>query len=350
MLQPRATLLTISGMTFPRFVKKLNITAAGKGCSMATLTFHGSTGTVTGSRFMLKLYGTTLLIDCGLFQGRKEDRLLNWEPFPIAPNEIDAVFLTHAHIDHSGYLPRFCREGYSGRIQCTYPTRDLCEIMLRDCAHIQEEDAYWANKKGFSRHSPALPLFTKEDANRALELFSPMYYGENLFFGDKFRVKCRDAGHILGSAFIDIKAGNQRNSRKVVFSGDLGRPDRPILKNPVQAFNVDYLILESTYGDRLHPEMSQSEELAQVINRSLDRGGGLVVPSFAVERTQEILYVIRELEEDGMIPVVPVYVDSPMAIDATEIFERRSSVRLSANRRRSMRPRAARLSSRRAAW
>jgi metallo-beta-lactamase family protein len=290
---------------------------------MANLSFHGATGIVTGSRFILRLHGRKLLIDCGLFQGRKEDRLKNWQPFPVAPQEIDEVLLTHAHIDHTGYLPRFCRDGFSGRIRCTYPTYDLCEIMLKDGAHIQEEDAYWANKKGFSKHSPALPLFTVEDAKRALGLFSPMYYGEELSFDDRFRVKFRDAGHILGSAFIDVKTTDADRTRKIVFSGDLGRPDRPILRNPVQAFNVDYLVLESTYGNRLHPDISQYEELAGIINEAADRGGGLIIPSFAVERTQEILYVIRELEEDKKIPILPVYVDSPMALDATEIFERR---------------------------
>jgi metallo-beta-lactamase family protein len=195
--------------------------------------------------------------------------------------------------------------------------------MLRDCAHIQEEDAYWANKKGFSKHSPALPLYTIEDAKKTLKMFSPLYYGEDLFFDEGFRVKFKDAGHILGSAIVDIKTTNGKKPRKIVFSGDLGRPDRPILRNPVQAFEVDYLIVESTYGDRLHAETSQSDDLARVINESFERGGGLVIPSFAVERTQEILYVIRELEEDGKIPVLPVYVDSPMAIDATEIFEKR---------------------------
>jgi metallo-beta-lactamase family protein len=290
---------------------------------MAKITFHGATGTVTGSRHLLEIRGRKMLIDCGLFQGRKKDRLINWEPFPIPPNEIDNVFLTHAHIDHTGYLPRVCKRGFSGPVHCTYPTYDLCEIMLRDCAHIQEEDAYWANKKGFSKHSPALPLYTIEDANKALKMFSPLYYGEDLFFDEGFRVKFKDAGHILGSAIVDIRTTNSKQSRKIVFSGDLGRPDRPILRNPVQAFEVDYLILESTYGDRLHAETSQSDDLMRVINESVERGGGLVIPSFAVERTQEILYVIRELEEDGKIPVLPVYVDSPMAIDATEIFEKR---------------------------
>jgi metallo-beta-lactamase family protein len=195
--------------------------------------------------------------------------------------------------------------------------------MLRDSAQIQEEDAYWANKKGFSKHSPALPLYTVQDTGTALERFSPAYYGERLVFDEGFRVKFRDAGHILGSAFVDIRTTDDNQSRKVLFSGDLGRPDRPILKNPAQAFNVDYLVIESTYGNRLHPEESQADELARVINKSAKRGGGLIIPSFAVERTQELLYVIRELEEDGRIPILPVYVDSPMAIDATEIFERR---------------------------
>ncbi len=290
---------------------------------MAKITFHGATSTVTGSRHLLDIRGKKLLIDCGLFQGRKKDRLLNWEPFPIQPKEIDNVFLTHAHIDHTGYLPRVCKQGFSGSVHCTYPTYDLCEIMLRDCAHIQEEDAHWANKKGFSKHSPALPLYTIKDAKNALKMFSPLYYGENLFFDEGFRVKFKDAGHILGSAIVDIRTTDSKQSRKIVFSGDLGRPDRPILRNPVQAFEVDYLIVESTYGDRLHAETSQSDDLARVINESVERGGGLVIPSFAVERTQEILYVIRELEEDGKIPVLPVYVDSPMAIDATEIFEKR---------------------------
>ena len=290
---------------------------------MARITFHGATGTVTGSRHLLEIRGKKLLIDCGLFQGRKADRLINWEPFPVPPKEIDNVFLTHAHIDHTGYLPRVCKQGFAGPVQCTYPTYDLCEIMLRDSAHIPEEDAHWANKKGFSKHSPALPLYTVEDANKALKMFSPLYYGEDLSFDEGFRVKFKDAGHILGSAIVDIKTTDGKKPRKIVFSGDLGRPDRPILRNPVQAFEVDYLIVESTYGDRLHAETSQSDDLMRVINESVERGGGLVIPSFAVERTQEILYVIRGLEEDSKIPVLPVYVDSPMAIDATEIFEKR---------------------------
>lgn len=290
---------------------------------MAKLTFYGATGIVTGSKYLLELRGRKMLIDCGMFRGRKEDRLKNWEPFPVSPKSIDKVFLTHAHIDHTGYLPKLCKDGFAGEIHSTHATYDLCEIMLRDSAHIQEEDAQWANKKGFSKHSPALPLYTVTDANKALRMFSPMYYGDDLYFDEGFRVKFKDAGHILGSSFVDIKTIDRDKSRKIVFGGDLGRPDRPILRSPLQAFNVDYLIVESTYGDRLHPEEPQADELARVINESVERGGGLIIPSFAVERSQELLYVLRELEEDGRIPILPVYVDSPMAIDATEIFQKR---------------------------
>lgn len=290
---------------------------------MATLTFYGANGTVTGSRFVLDVDDEKLLIDCGLFQGSKQNRLRNWEPFPIAPGEIDRILLTHAHIDHAGYLPRFCKDGFAGQIHCTFPTYDLCEILLRDSAHLQEEDAYWANKKGFSKHKPALPLYTIEDAENALTFFSPKYYGEDFYYQDDLRIKFKDAGHILGSAFIDIKKGNGTSTRKILFSGDLGRPAQPILRDPVQVFNVDYLVLESTYGNRLHDISSGKDELARVINQSMERGGVLVIPSFAVGRTQTLLYTIRELEGKGLIPVLQVFVDSPMAIDATAIFENR---------------------------
>ncbi|MCK6619074.1 MAG: MBL fold metallo-hydrolase [Calditrichaceae bacterium] len=290
---------------------------------MARLTFWGATGTVTGSRHLLELNGKKLLIDCGLFQGTKQNRLKNWDPFPVPPETIDGLLLTHAHIDHSGYIPRFCRDGFAGRIHCTYPTYDLCEILLRDSAHLQEEDAAWANKKGFSKHKPALPLYTVEDANNALAFFSPVYYGEDLFLDEGLRVKFKDAGHILGSAFVDIKLTNGKKERRIVFSGDIGRPERPLLRDPVQAFNVDYLILESTYGNRRHDNFVPYQDFVRVINESVERGGVLVIPSFAVGRTQTLLYVIRELEEQGQIPPLPIYIDSPMAIDATKIFEQR---------------------------
>ncbi len=289
---------------------------------MTRLTFYGATGTVTGSRYLLDIDNNKLLIDCGLFQGPKENRLRNWDPFPVKPSTIDRVLLTHAHVDHTGYLPRLCLNGFAGIVHSTHATRDLCNLLLRDSAHLQEEDAFWANKKGFSKHHPALPLFTLEDAEKALTQFVPNHYGDDIFIQDDVRVKFRDAGHILGSAWIDIKRINGTNSKKILFSGDLGRPARPILRDPDQAFNVDYLILESTYGDRLHEPDNDYEELEKVITDSITRGGVLVIPSFSVGRTQSLIYIIRELEEEGRIPVLPIYVDSPMAINATKIFKK----------------------------
>jgi len=289
---------------------------------MAQLHFLGAAGTVTGSRFLLETKGKNFLVDCGLFQGLKELRLKNWDDFPHAPVEIDAIFLTHAHIDHSGYVPRLSKYGFSEKVYCTHATKDLCHILLPDTGHLQEEDAHWANKKGFSKHSPALPLYTVEDATNALKQFRPLYYGEDFWLSDEIRIKLKDAGHILGSAFVDVKIKNGNDNTRILFSGDLGRPDMPILRNPVQAFNVDYLILESTYGDRLHTPGTPNDDLAQVIQRSVDRGGVLVIPSFAVGRTQSLLYTLRQLEDEKKIPGLPVYIDSPMAINATRIFER----------------------------
>lgn len=287
------------------------------------LTFLGATGTVTGSRFLLEVEGKRLLIDCGLYQGLKEYRLKNWEPFPVSPDRVDRVLLTHAHLDHVGYLPRFCRGEVSGKIHCTHATLDLAEIVLLDSAHLQEEDAYWANKKGYSKHHPALPLYTVTDAEHALSLFSPFHYGEDIFLTDTLRVKFKDAGHILGSSLVDIKTTKGGRTRRVAFSGDLGRPERPILRDPTQLYEVDYLILESTYGNRLHDSRPPEQELARVVNESVQRGGVLIIPAAAIGRTQELLYGLRELEERHEIPALPVYVDSPMAIDATGVFEKR---------------------------
>lgn len=289
---------------------------------MARLSFYGATGTVTGSRFLLELSNQRILVDCGLFQGKKENRLKNWESFPVPPDSIDRVILTHAHIDHSGYLPRFCKAGFSGPVHCTHATGDLCEILLMDSAKIQMEDARWANKKGYTKHRPALPLYTSDDAEKALGQLESVNYGESLYLSG-LRVKFKDAGHILGSSFVEIRTKGEGDSKKVLFSGDLGRPGRPILRDPMQAFNVDYLILESTYGNRLHEANSPEEELAKVINQSMGRGGVLLIPAFAVGRTQQILFVLRELQEEGKIPPVKIFVDSPMAVDTTGVFERR---------------------------
>ncbi|HLA40291.1 MAG TPA: MBL fold metallo-hydrolase, partial [Candidatus Glassbacteria bacterium] len=268
---------------------------------MAKLTFLGATGTVTGSRFLLEIGGRHVLVDCGLFQGLKQNRERNWEPFPFPPDKIERVFLTHAHIDHSGYLPRLWLEGFRGQVHCTHATADLCDILLKDSGHLHEEDARWANKQGFSKHSPALPLYTLDDAAETLKLFSPIYYGEHLEFGSNVRVKLKDAGHILGSSFVDIKTTANGRSRKIFFCGDFGRPERPVLNDPAQAYNVDYLVLESTYGNRLHEKVDQKEELARVVKESVNRGGVLLVPAFSVGRSQTLLYLLRELEEEGTI-------------------------------------------------
>ena len=271
----------------------------------------------------MNLENKNYLIDCGLFQGPKKIRLLNWENFPFDPAAIDRVFLTHAHIDHSGYLPKIYKEGFKGKIHSTHATADLCEIMLKDSAHLQEEDAYWANKKGYSKHKPALPLYTMDDAEHVLTHFAPYHYGEDFYIADDIRVKFKNAGHILGSSFIDIKRVNGTQSKKILFSGDFGRPERPVLREPDQVYNVDYLILESTYGNRLHDNVDPYESLTEVINNSYKRRGVLVIPAFSVGRTQTLLYAIRELQEENKIPSMPVYIDSPMAINATEVFEKR---------------------------
>ncbi len=288
---------------------------------MPKLTFLGATGTVTGSRFHLEIEGKNLLIDCGMFQGPKRIRLKNWEVFPVPPSSFDYILLTHAHIDHSGYIPKFVREGFNGKIICTHATAELCKVMLKDSAHIQEEDARWANKKGFSKHSPALPLYTKQDAEKAISLFHPVHYGDFFKLSETTRIKFHDSGHILGSALIDIKTKIAEKSRKILFSGDLGRPEIPVLNEPDQVYNVDYLILESTYGQRLHESTDPISDLVDVIGRSMKRGGSLVIPAFSVGRTQTLLYLLRLLEEEGKIPSYPIYVDSPMAIEALDIFK-----------------------------
>ncbi|MGC9364345.1 MAG: MBL fold metallo-hydrolase RNA specificity domain-containing protein [Fidelibacterota bacterium] len=289
---------------------------------MAKLTFLGATQTVTGSKFLLEAGGKKLLIDCGLFQGLKELRLRNWEDFPMDPASIDMVILTHAHIDHTGYLPKLVQLGFQGKIYATPATADLCGIMLPDSAHLQEEDAKYANKKQFSKHKPALPLYTVADAERALELFEPLPYGKKIEIGSGMTLCYRDAGHILGSAFVDIRIQQEKGERRILFSGDLGRPAQPILRDPHTVYGTDYLVIESTYGDRLHGETDRKEDLARIINESYERGGVLIIPSFAVGRTQELLFTIRELEEEQRVPIMPIFVDSPMAIHATDVFEK----------------------------
>lgn len=285
---------------------------------MATITFLGAAGTVTGSRFLLEHDGKRVLVDCGLFQGRKELRQRNWDRWPIEPKSIDAVVLTHAHIDHTGGLPRLVRDGFRGPVYCTGGTKDLSGIMLPDSARIQEEEARYANKRGYSKHTPALPLYEEQDAFAALRLFESFGYERPRTIVPGISLEFRRAGHILGSAIcaFELAGSNQR----VVFTGDLGRYNAPILRDPQKVERATTLIAESTYGDREHGEHDPLQSLADAVNETVKRGGVLVVPAFAVGRTQDILYRLGILERERRIPELPVFVDSPMACDATPLY------------------------------
>jgi metallo-beta-lactamase family protein len=288
---------------------------------MMRVTFMGAAGTVTGSRHLVEVNDKRLLVDCGLFQGPKKNRLKNWEPFPVEPSSIDAVILTHAHIDHIGFLPAIVKDGFRGPIYCTHATAELAGILLPDTGHLQEEEAKWANKKGYSKHKPAKPLFTEDDARDVLQYLEPVDYGEHFEPAPDVRGKFRDTGHILGAGFLDLKS-TREGGKKIIFSGDVGRPVDSILRAPVPAYNADYLVMESTYGDRLHEETYPVEDLVRVVNEAMERGGVLIIPSFAVGRSQTLLYVLRELEVAGRIPSVPVYLDSPMANRALDVHKK----------------------------
>ncbi|MEK6322326.1 MAG: MBL fold metallo-hydrolase [Acidobacteriota bacterium] len=288
---------------------------------MATLQFLGAAGTVTGSKFLIDAGGSRALIDCGLFQGHKELRLRNWESLPLNPASITWVLLTHAHIDHSGYLPRLVRDGFKGPVYATTATADLLKILLPDSAKLQEEDAEYSNRKGFSKHSPALPLYTEQDANAALKLIQRVSYQQDVRLNKFIAARFMPAGHILGSSFIEVQVTEpDRAPVKIVFSGDLGRYDEPILNDPAPETEADYLLIESTYGDRLHDPTSPKDRLAEIINATVERGGKIIIPAFAVGRTQSLVYYLRELEDEGRIPVLPVAVDSPMGAEATRLY------------------------------
>ncbi|RPI21869.1 MAG: MBL fold metallo-hydrolase [Acidobacteria bacterium] len=285
---------------------------------MNTLRFLGATRTVTGSKHLITTGKSRILIDCGLFQGLKELRLKNWEPFPADVRSLDAVVLTHAHIDHTGYLPRLVKDGFRGPIYASSSTIGLCRILLPDTGRLQEEDARYVNKKGFSKHKPALPLFTESEARSCLRYFRPLPFYEPVKVAPKISVCLGQSGHILGSAFIQVTLGrNGTEGQRVVFSGDLGRSSRPIINDPAPPFEADYLVLESTYGDRQHPPQDAKAKLRDVIIRTAERGGTVVIPSFAVGRMQELLYLLTELRERNQIPEIPIFLDSPMAISAT---------------------------------
>ena len=279
------------------------------------LTFLGAANTVTGSKTLVETDSTRILIDCGLYQGVKSRRNRNWQALDIDPESLDAVLLTHAHIDHSGMLPVLCRDGFDGPIFASASTLDLCRILLPDAAHIQEEDASYANRKGFSKHHPALPLYTREDADQALDQIVPVPFDEKRKVGDvTFRMQ--RAGHILGAASIQVEG----EGRSVLFSGDLGRRDDLLTLPPSTPKAPDFIVVESTYGDRLHDATSPIEVLARILRETLDRSGILLIPSFAVGRTQTLLYCLHEIFRSGLAPRVPVYVNSPMATRVTDLF------------------------------
>lgn len=280
------------------------------------ITFLGATGTVTGSKYLLVVEGKKILIDCGLFQGFKQLRLRNWAPLPIQPHEIDAVILTHAHLDHSGYLPLLIKNGFRGPVYSTFATRDLCAILLPDSGYLQEEAARYANKKGFSKHETALPLYTSEDGKNALSRFVSVPFNEEVRLFGRTTFTFLQAGHLLGSALIRLSDGKTT----IGFTGDLGRPNDPIMRPPAELGKIDYLVCESTYGNRLHEKDDPLDVLAAIISKTVERGGVVLIPSFAVGRAQSILYFIHQLKQKSAIPDVPVYLNSPMAVNATEIF------------------------------
>jgi metallo-beta-lactamase family protein len=290
------------------------------------LRFLGAARQVTGSKYLLEADGRRFLVDCGLYQERLFlDR--NWEPFPIPPETIEAILLTHAHLDHAGFIPRFVSQGFEGRILATAATVELARIVLLDSAHIQEEDA--ASKK--RRHEregrralhPEIPLYTVADVERALPLFEPVAYGKPVALAGKLSVLFHDAGHILGSAMLDIRSGEKEGARRLVFSGDIGQWDRPLVRDPSVFDRADYVIMESTYGDRDHEDEGTIEDLlAEIIASTAARGGNVVVPVFAMERAQELLYYLGKLAREGRLPRLPVILDSPMAVDVTRVFHR----------------------------
>jgi metallo-beta-lactamase family protein len=290
---------------------------------MMKLKFLGAAGTVTGSRYLVEAGERHVLVDCGLFQGLKELRLRNWDPLPIDPADIDAVVLTHAHLDHTGYLPRLVAEGFRGRIFCTPGTADLCRIVLPDAARIQVEDAREANRGGYSKHSPALPLYDEAAAFRALAQLQPVGFERPVTVVPSVSVEFINAGHLLGSAFVRMTIDGSR-PRVVLFSGDVGRYDRPVLPDPSPVTDANVLVVESTYGDRLHEADDRGARLAAIIRDTVARGGKLIVPAFALGRAAEMIYWLRKLEEAAQIPRLPVYLDSPMAIEALQDYSNRA--------------------------
>jgi metallo-beta-lactamase family protein len=293
---------------------------------MARITFYGGVGTVTGSKYLLEHNGKKVLVDCGLFQGERELRERNWQDPPFAPSEIDAVLITHAHIDHTGWLPRLVKLGFSGQVTTSRATADLLKILLPDSGRLQEEEADYRNRHQLSRHTPALPLYDETDARAALDLLRPVPNDGRLHeVCDGFTAGFMVAGHIIGASLVLVEmsgAKTDQSALRFLFSGDLGQYDQPIVKDPAPPPDCDYLMVESTYGDRLHGEVDSATQIARIVNEAAERKGPILIPAFSVGRTQEVLYMIRELEEQKRIPVLPVVVDSPMAAQATQVYNR----------------------------
>ena len=288
---------------------------------MATLTFLGAARTVTGSKYLLETDGQRLLVDCGMFQGLKELRQRNWAALPVDPKSIHSVVLTHAHIDHSGLLPRLIAGGFDGRIFCTAGTADLCKLVLPDAGHLQEEDARHANHGRYSKHAPALPLFTEADASEALTHLQPFGFNRQVPIAPGLEAEFINAGHLLGSAYARIRRSNGSGGT-LLFGGDLGRYQRPVLPDPSPGMACDVLLVESTYGDRVHPPEDDGAVLARIVTQVVERRGKLIIPAFAIGRVGEVLYWLRKLEVGKQIPMLPVYVDSPMAIEALEFYRK----------------------------
>lgn len=289
------------------------------------LQFLGATDTVTGSKYLLTHGEARVLVDCGLFQGYKQLRLRNWDRLPVDPASLHAVVLTHAHIDHSGYLPLLVKHGFRGKVYCSSATADLCRILLPDSGHLQEEEAEFANRHKLTRHTPALPLYTRHDALACLKQLSTVPWGKRVEIAPGMRMLLQPSGHMPGASFVHIDNGQ----RSILFSGDLGRPNDLVLRAPAAMAGADYLVIESTYGDRLHPRNDPLRRLAEIINRTAARGGVVLIPAFAIGRAQMLLHCIRQLKDQGLIHHLPVYLNSPMAASANKVyFKHRRELRL----------------------
>lgn len=287
---------------------------------MPSISFHGAAGTVTGSKYLIGAGGRSVLIDCGMFQGARDLRLLNWEKPRFDVSNVNAVILTHAHIDHTGYLPRLVRQGFKGKVFATAPTVDLASILLLDTAHLQMEDASYRNRKKITRHKKALPLYNTRDAERAIRLLEPISFDRQVTISENFRFSIKPAGHILGAASVELAIKEDGSEKKVLFSGDVGRYGNPLVIDPHPPSPCDYLVCESTYGGRIHEPEDPSSIFADLINRAADEKSVILIPAFAVSRTQQITYLINSLIASGRVPPIAIHIDSPMAISATDIY------------------------------